>query len=230
MVPKRRWARPISRMASTVGSALKSTPPPPFTCVSRKPGSSRWPPRSWRTARVGSARRRRRRRRRSARRRAARRGRRRCRSSTEHAAVDQRDRHQTVSVTLLKCGGRSGSQAARERERVGEPVEALDHQQRLDRPHARASVGSARAPGTSDPGQQHVRADACSARPPALRRLPVSRRAARTRVPEIPLRTSASGPWRSSAALNASACRPQVSLSLSAASCAMPRPSPRPTT
>ena len=45
-----------------------------------------------------------------------------------------------------------------------------------------------------------------------------------------PVRTSAIGPWRSSAALNASACRPQVSLSLSAASCAMPSPSPRPTT
>src|SRR6185436_2220345 len=28
---------------------------------------------------------------------------------TEHPAVDQRNRHQTVSVTLRKCGGRSGS-------------------------------------------------------------------------------------------------------------------------
>ena len=50
VVPKRRCAWPISRMASTVGSALKSTPPPPFTWVSRKPGISRWPLRSWRTA------------------------------------------------------------------------------------------------------------------------------------------------------------------------------------
>ena len=28
---------------------------------------------------------------------------------SEYPAVDQRDRHQTVSVTLLRCGGRSGS-------------------------------------------------------------------------------------------------------------------------
>ena len=108
VVPKRRWASPIARIASTVGSALKSTPPPPFTCVSRKPGSSRWPPRSWRTARrharvvagddvddpaaveqhgpaLDDA------------------------VVAEHAAVDECDRHQTVSVTLRRCGGRSGS-------------------------------------------------------------------------------------------------------------------------
>jgi hypothetical protein len=50
VVPKRRCARPMARIASTVGDSLKSTPPPPFTCASMKPGSSIAPSRSWRRA------------------------------------------------------------------------------------------------------------------------------------------------------------------------------------
>src|SRR5213082_2604497 len=51
VVPKRRWARPMARIVSTVGASLKSTPPPPLTCESMKPGSSSWPPRSYLSAR-----------------------------------------------------------------------------------------------------------------------------------------------------------------------------------
>jgi hypothetical protein len=46
VVPKRRWAAPMERIDSTLGASLKSTPPPPFTCRSMKPGSSSPPPRS----------------------------------------------------------------------------------------------------------------------------------------------------------------------------------------
>ncbi len=31
-------------MVATLGSSLNSTPPPPFTCASMKPGTSRSPP------------------------------------------------------------------------------------------------------------------------------------------------------------------------------------------
>ena len=76
----------------------------------------------------------------------------------EHPAVDQRDRHQTVSVTLRRCGGRSGSQAARDRERVGEPVEALDHQQRFDR-RMRAQRRQREDARDLGPRQQDLRAE-----------------------------------------------------------------------
>ena len=108
VVPKRRCASPIARMASTVGSALKSTPPPPFTWVSMKArqqqlaaevvalgapaarvvvGDDVDDPAALEQhgAALDDA------------------------LVAEHAAVDERDRHQTVSVTLRRCGGRSGS-------------------------------------------------------------------------------------------------------------------------
>ena len=46
VVPKRRCARPISTIDSTLGSSLNSTPPPPFTCVSMNPGTQAVPFRS----------------------------------------------------------------------------------------------------------------------------------------------------------------------------------------
>ena len=68
--------------------------------------------------------------------------------------------------------------------------------------------------------QQHP----CAARARTPRRAVRCRRAfrrpGRTSAPGNPARTSAMGPCLTSAELKASACRPQVSLSLSAASCA----------
>ena len=142
-----------------MGSSLKRTPPPPFTCVSTKPGSSRC------AAEVvaGGA------------------------TATrvvagndvddpaavqqhgaaleeavvaEHAAVDERGGHQTVSVTLRRCGGRSGSRPRAIGERVGEPVEALDQQQRLDRGMRADRRQRERARATCDAGQQDARPDA----------------------------------------------------------------------
>jgi hypothetical protein len=38
VVPKRRCAAPIAAIPATVGDSLNSTPPPPLTWVSMKPG------------------------------------------------------------------------------------------------------------------------------------------------------------------------------------------------
>ena len=108
VVPKRRCAAPMARMESTLGASLKSTPPPPFTCESMKPGSSSCPPRSYCSAlrqRASDAATMSRMRLPSSSTHRPRRSRR--RASTR--AVDERDGHQTVSVTLFRCGGRSGS-------------------------------------------------------------------------------------------------------------------------
>ena len=108
VVPKRRCAAPIAAMASGEGSSLNSTPPPPLTWVSMKPGSSRPPSRSTALARPA---------RRPRRRRAA------IRPPLDHerAAFDDPVVGQDASavedapcitgsrVTLLRCGGRSGS-------------------------------------------------------------------------------------------------------------------------
>ena len=40
VVPKRRCACAIVRIASTLVSLLNSAPPPPLTCASMKPGSN----------------------------------------------------------------------------------------------------------------------------------------------------------------------------------------------
>ena len=117
VVPKRRCARRSRGSRRRVGASLNSTPPPPLTWASMKPGSSSSPPRSWRVGALQRGRRRRRPRR--------------CRSPSistarpsrtrrrQDAAVDQRDWHQTVSVTLCRCGGRRDCGRAH-RERVGQ--------------------------------------------------------------------------------------------------------------
>ena len=46
VVPNRRCARPMAATPSGVGVSLNSTPPPPFTWTSMKPGSRHCPPRS----------------------------------------------------------------------------------------------------------------------------------------------------------------------------------------
>ncbi len=112
VVPKRRCASPMRRIVSTVGASLNSTPPPPLTWQSMKPGSSRSPPRSS-TVEIGYA--------------AIVRGDDRVDHAGvdehgdvvaetirgQHARVDERGGHQTVSVTLLRCGGASGSRPRR---------------------------------------------------------------------------------------------------------------------
>ena len=55
VVPNCAWAAQMVRMASTDGSLLNSTPPPPLTCRSMKPGTSRPPSRFTRSALAGTA-------------------------------------------------------------------------------------------------------------------------------------------------------------------------------
>ena len=98
----------MAAMDSTLGSSLNSTPPPPFTCVSMKPGTSSCPSRSMMLIGADDLAR-------------ADDGfdapvahQQRLRplsmpASVSISSVAEREQHQTVSVTLLRCGGRSGS-------------------------------------------------------------------------------------------------------------------------
>ena len=97
----------MAAMLSTLGSSLNNTPPPPFTCVSMKPGHQQAAveidgaigpddlaraddcfdaavAHQQRLAALDAG-------------------------VGEHPSIAECEQHQTVSVTLLRCGGRSGS-------------------------------------------------------------------------------------------------------------------------
>src|SRR5882757_8786749 len=94
---------------------------------------------------------------------------------------------------------------------------------------AASIVGSSVAPGTLPPASRTGTPRRVSS--PARVSSPesVASRCANSSAGN-PLPSCVYGPCRNSALLNASACMPQVSLNLSAISCAAARPSPRPTT
>ena len=111
------------RWPPAVGASLNSTPPPPLTWVSMKPGQQQ---RAAEVARVGAggdlARA-------DRPRRCARRRRRTARPSTQaavghHPAVDEREVHQRVSVILVEVRRPVRVEAARQRQRVDQAVEA----------------------------------------------------------------------------------------------------------
>ena len=107
VVPNWAWAEQMVRIASTVGLSLSSAPPPPLTWRSTKPGTRMPPPRSVASPDAVAT-----------------------IASTATVADDQRRavvvpavavedscagerRGHTVSVTLRRCGGRSGSKPRR---------------------------------------------------------------------------------------------------------------------
>ena len=117
------------RMPSSVGTSLSSTPPPPLTCRSMKPGTSMPPP----AARTGTV---------------ADRGgptmpsmppsrTSRAASFTPALAIEDAGADiggwaaHTVSVTFLRCGGAVGIEATAPRQRFDEAVEGDDQHQRV---------------------------------------------------------------------------------------------------
>ena len=137
---------------------------------------------------------------------------------------------QWVSVTLFRWRGASGLRPRAAAKAVGHHIEGQDRGDRIERRMSgrRRAAAWLRARRRARRAARVRRARACRGRAGASR--PAPGRAVRTPAADSPRSISSIGPCRTSALENASAWMPEVSFSLSAASCAIARPRPRPIT